>query len=99
MSREILEPIPPGQILSEEFMRPMGISMHALARDLDVPPNRVSEIVRGRRTISADTALRLARRFATSAELWLNLQTDYDLRIARRTRGAEINARVRAQAA
>lgn len=79
-----LEPIHPGEILEEEFMRPMGLSANALARRIAVPVTRISEIVRGKRGITADTALRLARLFGTSSELWLGLQTEYDLRVARR---------------
>src|SRR4051794_4099453 len=68
-----LAPIPPGEILFEEFMRPLGVSRNRLARDLDIPVSRVSDIVRGRRGITADTALRLAEYFGTSPEMWLNL--------------------------
>lgn len=99
MTRKPIEPIAPGEILFEEFMQPLGISINALARDLGVPPNRVSEIVNGKRAITADTALRLSRCFGTSAELWLNLQSDYALRIARRDVGKEIEATVRPRAA
>ena len=99
MSTRQLDPIPPGEILFEEFMQPLGISMNALARELAVPPNRISEIVNGKRAVTADTALRLVRYFGTGAELWLNLQTDYDLRIVRRQQGREIESRVRARAA
>lgn len=99
MSRKHLDPIPPGEILFEEFMQPLGISMSALARDLGVPPNRISEIVGGKRAFTADTALRLALYFGTTPELWLNLQTDYDLRIVRRERGRDIEAQARARAA
>lgn len=81
----LLEPIHPGEILLEEFLMPMGISINKLAREIDVPPGRISTIVNGKRTITADTALRLAAYFGTSPELWLNLQADYDLRVARRT--------------
>lgn len=80
-----LAPIHPGEILLEEFLQPMGISINRLARDIQVPPGRISTIVNGKRAISADTALRLSAYFGTSPELWLNLQTDYDLRIARRS--------------
>ncbi len=80
-----LKPIHPGEILLEEFLQPMGISINRLARDIHVPPGRISTIVNGKRAISADTALRLSAYFDTSPELWLNLQTDYDLRIARRS--------------
>jgi addiction module HigA family antidote len=76
--------IHPGEILLEDFLRPMGISINKLAREIDMPPGRISTIVNGKRAITADTALRLAAYFGTSTELWLNLQTDYDLRIARR---------------
>lgn len=99
MSPRPLNPIPPGEILNEEFLQPLGISMNALARDLAVPPNRISEIVNGRRAITADTALRLARYFGTGPEVWLNLQTDHDLRLARREHGREIEAQVRTRAA
>lgn len=80
-----LDPIHPGEILLEDFLQPMGISINRLARDIQVPPGRISTIVNGKRAISADTALRLSAYFGTSPELWLNLQTDYDLRIARRS--------------
>lgn len=99
MARKQRESINPGEILLEEFMQPLGLSINALARDLSVPPNRVSEIVNGKRAITVDTALRLARCFGTSAELWLNLQTDYALRTARRASGADIDAQVRSRAA
>lgn len=87
---EMLDPIHPGEILLEEFLRPMEISLNQLARDLDVPPGRISEIVRGRRSISADTALRLAKYFGVSPELWLGLQSDYDLRVAMRELGDKV---------
>lgn len=69
----------PGEILLEEFLKPMGLSQNRVARDLGVPPRRVNEIVLGKRTITPDTALRLARYFGTSERFWLGLQTDYDL--------------------
>lgn len=78
-----LAPIHPGEILREEFMRPRGLSQNALARALNVPPRRVNEIVLEKRGVTADTALRLARFFGTSAEMWTGLQADYDLRLAR----------------
>jgi addiction module HigA family antidote len=90
-----LDPIPPGEILREEFMKPHGLTMNRLARDLDVPPGRISQIVRGRRAITADTALRLNRYFGTSPQFWLNLQSEYDLRVARLTSGALVEAHVR----
>ncbi|MHC4339168.1 MAG: HigA family addiction module antitoxin [Planctomycetota bacterium] len=91
----LLELIHPGEILLEEFMRPMGISINRLARDLVVPPGRISAIVNGKRAITADTALRLGRYFEVSSELWVGLQADYDLRVARRSVGEEIRERVR----
>lgn len=94
-----LEPIHPGEILAEEFMKPLGLSINSLARDLHVPPNRIHAIVHGERSITADTALRLAAYFGTSAELWMNLQSEYDLRQARRTLGPEIARTVRTRPA
>jgi len=84
MTKMLLEPIHPGEILEEEFMRPLGLSANSVARRVDVPVTRISEIVRGKRGITADTALRLARLFGTSSDLWLGLQAEYDLRVARR---------------
>jgi addiction module HigA family antidote len=99
MSRKQLQPIPPGEILREEFMRPLGITITALARDLAVPANRISQLVRGKRAFSADTALRLGKYFGTSPEIWLDLQSDYDLRLARRTIWKQIEPRVRTRVA
>jgi addiction module HigA family antidote len=73
------------EILREEFMRPLGISISALARDIGVPANRISQIVNGKRAISADTALRLGKYFGVSPEIWLDLQSEYELRLALRT--------------
>jgi addiction module HigA family antidote len=83
MKTKKLAPIHPGEILREEFMKPRGLSQNALARALNVPPRRINEIVMEKRSITADTALRLARFFGTSAEMWTGLQADYDLRLAR----------------
>lgn len=94
-----LDPIPPGEILLEEFLKPLGVSRNRLARDLDIPVSRVSEIVRGARSISADTALRLGAYFGTSAEMWMNLQSDYDLRLARATTWPQARARIRTRSA
>jgi len=80
-------------------MRPLELSINALARAIDVPPNRVSEIVNGKRAITADTALRLGKYFGVSPELWLDLQSDYDLRVARRSVWPKIESRIRARAA
>jgi len=96
---KLLAPIPPGEILREEFMRPLGISINALARALAVPPNRIGTIVNGTRAITADTALRLGRYFGTSPELWLDLQSDYELRVARQTTGKTIESQVRTRVA
>ena len=90
-----LEPIHPGEILFEEFMQPFDISINRLARDLDVPTTRVHSIVRGQRSITADTALRLAIYFQVAPELWLNLQSEYDLRMVKRTSGEAIAKAIR----
>ena len=76
-------PVTPGEVLIEEFMRPLGLTARRLASELGVPGNRISSIVNGSRAISAETALLLARRFGTTAELWMNLQTAHDLAVAR----------------
>lgn len=94
-----LYPISPGEILLEEFMSPLGLSQNQLARDLGVNPARVHEIVRGRRGISAETALRLATYFRTTPEFWLNLQTRYDLKVAENSHGTAIKKSVRPIAA
>ena len=83
MKTNKLAPIHPGEILREEFMKPRDLSQNALARALNVPPRRINEIVLEKRSITADTALRLARYFGTTAEMWAGLQADYDLRLAR----------------
>ena len=90
-----LDPIHPGEILNEEFMKPLGISINRLSRDLHVPPNRVHAIVHGTRSITADSALRLGTYFGVTPETWLNLQSEYDLRVARRTAGEQIARTVR----
>lgn len=95
----VLEPIPPGEILLEDFMKPLGVSQNRLARDIDAPVSRISGIVKGERAITADTALRLAQFFGTTPEMWMALQADYDLRMARRASGREIETRVRPLAA
>ena len=78
---EKLSPIHPGEILLEEFLKPMNISQYKLAKDINVPPRRINEIVHGLRAISPDTALRLSRYFGTSERFWINLQTRYDLEV------------------
>lgn len=81
MKKSKLDPIHPGEVLFEEFLRPLGISQYRLAQEVHVPPRRINEIVQGKRAVSADTALRLGKYFGTSARFWLNLQTQYDLDI------------------
>lgn len=98
-SVKTLDPIHPGEILLEDFMKPMGISINQLARDLDVPPNRISAIVNGARSITADSALRLGTYFGVSPETWLGLQIECDLRVARLRDGAQIAQRVRVRPA
>lgn len=93
--KKLLDPIHPGEILLEEFLKPFGISINRLSRDIDVPPGRVSLIVNGKRGITADTALRLAKYFRVSAELWMRLQSEYDLRVAQRKVADKIDKRVR----
>jgi len=83
--------VSPGEILLEEFLRPLGLSQTALARAMHVPPRRVNEIVLGRRSVTADTALRLARALGTSERFWLGLQDDYDLEEARLKLGKELD--------
>jgi addiction module HigA family antidote len=94
-----LDPIHPGEILLEDFMRPLGISINQLARDLDVPPNRIGAIVNGTRSITADTALRLGTYFGVSPETWLGLQIDYDLRLIRQRDGDRIVGSIRTRPA
>ena len=85
-----LPPVHPGEILREDLMKPFGITINRLARDLRVAPTRTSEIVNGRRGVSADTALRLARYFGTTPEFWMNLQAAYDLDVAQRASAERI---------
>lgn len=80
-AQTVTAPVHPGEILAEEFLKPLGLSQYRLAADLGVPPRRINEIVHGQRRISADTALRLARYFTTSDRFWMNLQARYDLEI------------------
>jgi addiction module HigA family antidote len=81
MKERKLPSIHPGEVLIEEFLKPMGISQYRLAKDISVPPRRINEIVHGKRAITADTALRLGRFFGMSPQFWLNLQTRYDLEV------------------
>jgi addiction module HigA family antidote len=96
---KLLDLIPPGEILYEEFMKPLGLNINALSRDIDVPPGRISEIIRGKRAISADTALRLGKYFNVSPEIWLSLQSDYEIRITRRTSWPGVEPHVKARVA
>ncbi len=89
----------PGEILREEFLAPLDMSANALARELRVPPNRITAIVNGTRSVTADTALRLARYFGTTPEFWINLQAGHDLSRARSESGREIERAVRPRAA
>ena len=89
-----LAPVHPGDVLLEEFLRPMDITQYRLAKDIGVPPRRINEIVHGTRAISADTALRLARYFGSSERFWLNLQTQYDLDVERDRVGRKIEREV-----
>ena len=92
---KLLNEIHPGEILLEDFMKPMGITARQLAADIDVSPSRISEIVHGTRPITADTALRLGLFFSMEPRFWLNLQSEYDMRTAKRTLQKEIEPRIR----
>ena len=91
-----LSPITPGDVLLEEFLRPMEITQNQLARDINVPANRVSQIIHGKREITADTALRLGKYFGIEPEFWLNLQVRYNIKIARNKVGKKIEKEVKA---
>lgn len=91
-----LSPITPGDVLLEEFLKPLGITQNQLARDINVPANRVSQIVHGKREITADTALRLGKYFGIEPEFWLNLQVRYNMKIARNKMGKKIEKEVKA---
>jgi addiction module HigA family antidote len=95
MTEEKLHPIHPGEVLLEEFLKPMALSQNRLALDIGVHPRRINEIVLEKRRITADTALRLARYFGTSAQFWLGLQNDYDLDLARGTLGNRLDREVK----
>ena len=94
-----LDPVSPGEVLLEDFMKPLGLSINQLARDVGVPPNRISAIVNGKRSITADTALRFQRYFGVAAQTWLNLQSGYDLRLAERAKGKRIEHTVKPRSA
>ncbi len=94
MSESLLAPVHPGEVLLEEFLEPLELSQYRLAKDISVPPRRVNEIVLGKRSVTADTALRLARYFGTSDRFWLNLQTSYDLDVQREKLGSRLDEEV-----
>jgi len=95
MMDKTLSPIHPGEILLEDFMKPLGLSQYRLAHDIGVTPIRISQIVNGQRSITVDTALRLARYFGTSASVWLRLQVRYDLEVAESELSDKINREVK----
>ena len=92
---KLLDEIHPGEILLEDYLKPLGITARQLAADIDVPPSRISEIVNGHRPITADTALRLGMFFSMESRFWLNLQTEYDLRVAARELTPKLAPRIR----
>ena len=92
---KIMPPIHPGETLLEDFLKPLGLTANRLAIELQVPVTRVNDIVRGKRAVTADTALRLARYFGTTPQFWMNLQANYNLKVAQDARGSEIADRIR----
>ena len=90
MRKNGMRPVPPGEILKEEFLKPLGLTATALAKAIEVPPNRITAILKGDRGITGDTALRLSTFFKTSAEFWMNLQMTYDLRKAEKALSASV---------
>jgi len=95
MSAKKMNPIHPGEILFEEFLKPLGISQYKLAKDISVPPRRINEIIQGKRSITADTALRLSRYFGLSERFWLNLQSRYDLEVEKDKLDRRLEAEVK----
>jgi addiction module HigA family antidote len=95
MARKKLPPTTPGEVLLEEFLKPLEVSQYQLAKDVGVPPRRINEIVLGKRAVTADTALRLARYFGTSERFWLNIQTRHDLEAEKDRLGARLRKEVR----
>lgn len=95
MSNVKLAPVHPGEVLLEEFLKPLGISQYRLARDIGVPPRRINEIILGKRAVTADTALRLSRYFATSERFWLNLQAQYNLDVEKDRLGDRLEREVK----
>ncbi len=94
MEKKIMPPIHPGEILMKEFLEPMGITQYRLAKDINVAPRRVNEIVHGKRAITADTALRLSRYFGTSERFWMNLQTRFDMELQKDVLGDRLEKEV-----
>ena len=90
-----LKPVTPGELLDEEFLKPMGISQYRLAKDISVPPRRINQIIHGQRAISADTALRLSRYFGLSERFWINLQAHYDLEVEKDRLAGRLEREVR----
>ena len=99
MKKQKFAPIHPGEILLEEFLKPLDLSQYRLAKSISVPPRRINEIVHGKRAITADTALRLSRFFDTTAQFWINLQGRYDLELATDALGDRLNRKVSPHAA
>jgi len=95
MAGKTMEPVHPGEILSEEFLIPLKISQYRLAKDINVPPRRINEIVHGKRSITADTALRLSRYFGLSERFWLNLQARYDIEVEKEKLKGRIESEVK----
>ena len=99
MKSKLLSNITPGEVLDEEFLKPMGITQYRLAKDIGVPPRRINEIVKGQRAITADTALRLGRYFGMAPQFWLNLQSHYDLEQEQEHLGRRLEKEVKVRAA
>ncbi len=99
MKNKLVADITPGEILAEEFLKPMGVSQYRLARDIGGPPRRINEIVKGQRAITADTALRLGRYFCMAPQFWLNLQTHYDLEREQERLGQRLEREVKMRVA
>ena len=99
MTGKRFDPVHPGEVLLEDFLKPMGISQYRIAKNINVPPRRINEIVHGKRAITADTALRLGIFFGMEEQFWLNLQSHYDLELARMKSGKRLKAEVAPHAA
>ena len=98
MKSKLLANITPGEILDEDFLKPLGLSQYRLALDIGVPPRRINEIVKGQRAVTADTALRLGRYFKMSAQYWLNLQSHHDLEVEQKRMGKRLEKEVKVRA-